>query len=118
MKTIIPLDEGKSSICAAFGRAPYFLLHDTETGKSDILDNPAAQAPGGAGIRAAQFVIDNGADTLITIRCGENAGAVFQKAGVHIYKAQGVSVKENLDALAANQLAPLAHFHAGFHGGR
>ena len=118
MKVMIPLEEEKKEICIAFGRAPFFLVHDTETNQSDILDNPAAQAQGGAGIQAAQFVVDHGADTLITVRCGENAGEVFQKAGIKIYKAQGVSVKENLDAHAANKLEPLTHFHAGFHGVR
>lgn len=58
MKIIMPVDEEKDTICATFGRAPYFAVHDTETGRTEILDNPAAQAEGGAGLKAAQFVLD------------------------------------------------------------
>lgn len=116
MKIMIPLDQERKAVCEVFGRAPCFLLHDTATGESDILDNPAAEAQGGAGIRAAQFVVDRGAGALIVVRCGENAGEVFRRSGVKVYKARGVSVKENLDALAADKLEPLASFHAGFRG--
>ena len=39
----------------------------------EILDNPAAQAEGGAGLQAAQFLVDQQAEALITVRCGQNA---------------------------------------------
>ena len=48
MKIIIPADEEKDVVCVTFGRAPYFAVHDTETGRTEILDNPAAGAQGGA----------------------------------------------------------------------
>ena len=114
MKIAIPLNENKKDVCVSFGRAPYFLF--AENGKEEILDNPAAQAEGGAGIKAAQFVVDQGADTLITVRCGENAAQVFQAAEIKIYQSQGTGAKENLQALQAGKLAELTHFHAGFQG--
>ena len=69
----IPVNENRddTDICVSFGRAPFFLFHDTDTGKSELVSNSAAQAPGGAGIKAAQFVVDKGAKALITPRCGE-----------------------------------------------
>lgn len=112
----IPLDENKKDVCVSFGRAPYFLIHKTESGISDIIPNPAASAAGGAGIKAAQAVVDAGADTLITVRCGENAAEVLQAAEIKIYKAQGENAAENLTAGAEGRLAELTHFHAGFHG--
>lgn len=112
----IPVDENKTDVCASFGRAPYFLLWEEETGQSRLADNPAAQAQGGAGLQAAQFVVDQGTNVLITPRCGQNAAEVLQLAGIKIYKTQGADAMENLAAFRENRLEELTHFHAGFQG--
>lgn len=116
MRIAIPVDENKVDVCVSFGRAPYFLFHDTETGVDEIKENPAAQAQGGAGIKAAQFAVDEGANVVITVRCGQNAADVFQAAEIQIYKAEGSGAAENLTAYQENRLSQLTHFHAGFHG--
>ena len=103
MKIMLPLDEDQRSVCPSFARAPFFLLHDTVTGESRSLENPAAQA-------------DSGAEVLITVRCGENAAKVFQAAGISIRKALEGDAAANLAALAMDKLPELTHFHAGFHG--
>ena len=112
----IPVDEGKEAVCVSFGRAPYFLIHNSENGETNIVENPAAEAQGGAGIQAAQFVVDTGADALITVRCGQNSADVFKAADLKIYRAQGGSASENLKLLAEGKLEELTNFHAGFHG--
>ena len=112
----VPMDENKKDVCVSFGRCPFFLLKDTESGKTEFVVNPAAEASGGAGIKAAQAVVDSRADALITVRCGENAAEVFKSAGTKIYKAEGTDAEENLKALAEGRLSELDHFHAGFHG--
>lgn len=112
----VPLDETKEKVCVSFGRAPYFMMHDTKTDKTDIINNPAAEAQGGAGIKSAQLVVDNNADALITVRCGENAAQVFSAAKVEIYEASGLDAKQNVNSLMEGKLKLLTHFHAGFHG--
>lgn len=114
MKIAIVLDENQQDICPSFGRTPYFLFW--EDNQEVISENPAANAQGGAGIQAAQFLVDQKADILITPRCGENAAQVFQTAGIRIYKSVGNSARENLNAYLAGNLQELTHFHAGFHG--
>lgn len=116
MKIAIPVDETKNAVCVSFGRAPYFLFWDLESGETELLENPAAQAQGGAGLKAAQFVVDNGASALITVRCGENAAQVFQAAQITIYEAKGLDLEENLTACQDQKLALLTRFHAGYHG--
>lgn len=116
MKIIVPLDEDRRSVCVSFGRTPLFLLRDTATNQTDILPNPAADAEGGAGLQAAQFVVDTDATVLITVRCGENAAKVFAAAGVEIYHAEGTDAEENLTAFQAGRLSKLTHFHAGYQG--
>ena len=115
MKIAIPLDENEKDVCVSFGRAPLYLFW--EDGNTQILPNPAADAEGGAGIKAAQFLVDQAATALITVRCGQNAANVFQAAGMKIYEAKkGCTAAENLALLSDNQLEELTHFHAGYHG--
>jgi predicted Fe-Mo cluster-binding NifX family protein len=88
MKIIIPVDENKqeTKVCVSFGRAPYYMLHDTKSNATEFIVNPAAQAQSGAGVKAAQLVADSGADALLTVRCGQNAADVLNAAKIKIYK--------------------------------
>lgn len=118
MKVFIPIDESKETVCVAFARAPYFLVYDTVTEQKEIIDNPAASAQGGAGIKAAQFIVDQRADALITTRLGENSAEVLKAAGMKIYKSVAIGTKTNLDAVRSGTITELTEFHAGFHGKR
>lgn len=114
MKIAIPLDENKQDVCIVLARAPYFLFR--EEGKDAIVENPAAQAQGGAGIQAAQFLVDNDVNALITVRCGQNAADVFKAADIKIYKSVNKAAADDLTALEEGKLEELTHFHGGFHG--
>ena len=116
MKIAIPLDENKQDVCIVLARAPYFLLR--EDGKDTIIENPAAQAQGGAGIQAAQFLVDQGVNVLVTVRCGQNAADVFKAAGMKIYKSVNKAAADDLTALEEGRLSELTEFHGGFHGGQ
>lgn len=68
-----------------FGRARFFLLVDTETGRFTAHDNtPNLQARQGAGIQSAQVVARLGAQTVITGSVGPKAFRALQEAGVQI----------------------------------
>ena len=118
MKIAIPVDEKtlESKVCVSFGRTPYFLIHDVETKESIFIDNSAAASTGGAGIKAAQIIVDNKANALLTPRLGENAAAVLKPAEIIIYKTAITSAKENIDAFIAGKLPFLDEIHAEFHG--
>ncbi len=117
MKLIVPV-ENKSldaPVCPSFGRTPLYVLVDTENGNHEFLDNAAAASQGGAGIKAAQMLVDSGAAAIITYRCGENAAQVLNAAGVKMYKAQDGSVKDNIAAFKEGKLSLLTETHPGFH---
>jgi predicted Fe-Mo cluster-binding NifX family protein len=119
MKIAIPVNGDQVTVCPSFGRAPYFWVSDTESGDKSVLENPAAHSEGGAGIRAAQAVLDLGAEALITPRLGENAAKVFKPAGVALYISAFDDAQANADALLSGSLKPLTEVHPGFHhGGR
>jgi predicted Fe-Mo cluster-binding NifX family protein len=118
MTITIPMNEQNmdTGVCPSFGRAPYFLFYNTDTNESKWLKNSAAESSGGAGIQAAQILADNGANALITPRCGENAEKVLRGAKITVYRSADGTAKQNIDALTAGKLQPLAEFHPGFHG--
>lgn len=118
MKIVIPVDykDMEANVCVSFGRAPYFLVYDTETKESTFIDNSAAASTGGAGVKAAQIIVDNKADVLLTPRCGENAANILKAGDIKIFKTADSLAKENINAFIKGKLALLDEIHAGFHG--
>jgi predicted Fe-Mo cluster-binding NifX family protein len=68
-----------------FGRSPYFIFFDTESGEWKAVENAFAAAPGGVGPRAAQTLIDNGATAVVTGNVGGNALGALRAAGISVY---------------------------------
>ncbi len=114
----VPIDDQspENTVCVSFGRAPYFLIYDAESGERSIIHNSAASSQGGAGIKAAQTVVDSKAEVILTPRCGENAAKVLKAAGIQMYKTNGDSIKENINAFREGKLSLLEDIHPGLHG--
>ncbi len=68
-----------------FGRAPFFMLFDTQTEEWTPLANPALEAAGGAGVQAAQFLADRRIEAVISGAFGPNAFRVLEAAGIGMY---------------------------------
>lgn len=117
MKIALPISDNKenSDICPSFGRASYFLIINTQTNETTRFENVAASGAGGAGIAAAQSIIDRGADVVITERCGENAAKVLARANIKLLKSASKSIQENVEAFSAGQLSELGDIHPGLH---
>ncbi|MCD6498700.1 MAG: NifB/NifX family molybdenum-iron cluster-binding protein [Deltaproteobacteria bacterium] len=86
-----------------FGRAEWFILHDTETDSWQAIANKAGQAEHGAGVSAAQAVIDAGANVLLTGHVGPNAFTSLQAAGVQIASQINETVREAVQNYLAGQ---------------
>ncbi|MFI3227690.1 MAG: DUF134 domain-containing protein [Clostridia bacterium] len=114
MKIAVPLDENKQDVCLVLARAPFFLF--CEDGAEEIVENPAANAQGGAGVQVAQFLVDSNITVLITPRCGQNAADIFEIADMKIYKSVDKTATDNLKAYQGGTLELLTKFHGGFHG--
>ncbi|MDI6702145.1 NifB/NifX family molybdenum-iron cluster-binding protein [Methanothermobacter wolfeii] len=89
----------KSEISRFFGRAPFFVLvdmKDKEITSSEVIENSSALQSGGAGIKTAQLLANEGVDALISFSTGPNAFEILNKLDIKIYKATEGSVEENL----------------------
>ena len=117
MKLIVPVESKtlEAPVCPSFGRTPLYVSFDTETGTHEFLDNSAATSQGGAGIKAAQMLVDHGTTAVITYRCGNNAAQVLNASKIELYKAQDGSVSENIEKFKRGELSLLSEIHPGFH---
>jgi predicted Fe-Mo cluster-binding NifX family protein len=69
-----------------FGRAHFFILADTDTGRGTAHDNTQnLQAAQGAGIQSAETVAGLGAEAVITGSVGPKAFRALQAAKIPIY---------------------------------
>ncbi len=119
MKMIVPVEgaSGNSEISGSLGRAPYYLLYDTEAEVSTYIENPVADSPSGAGVGAAQTLIDAGADVLLTLRCGDRAYEVLREAGIKVFLAISGDAESNIEAYLQGRLSEFASVHEGHHHG-
>lgn len=102
---------------ALFGRCPMFVFVDTDDLSFQAVENPAMAAPGGAGVQAAQFVLQQGARAVLTGNVGPNAYQVFQSAGVPVYLHEGGTVREAVEAYRAGRLTAAGGASAAEHSG-
>ena len=101
-----------------FGRSDYFLLIDTETGEWEGFANPAADARGGAGPQAVQFIADKDVKAVVSGRFGPSAFTAIEAAGIKAYVSEGQeTVKDVFKKFQAAELEmvskPTGH---GLHG--
>jgi predicted Fe-Mo cluster-binding NifX family protein len=108
-----------------FGRAASFVIVDTETEEWNAYPNPALNASGGAGVQAAQFITEHGAQAAISGDFGPNAYSALVAAGVKMFLApasEPLTARELLARYRRGQLqqvsAPTNPGHHAPRGGR
>lgn len=90
-----------------FGRCPIYIFVETETLAFEALPNPALDATDGAGVLAAQVIVERGAQAVLSGDLGPNAMEVLQAAGVSVYLVSEGTVREAVEAFQAGQLEEL-----------
>lgn len=85
-----------SPVNARFGRAPWLIKMDLETNKWEAQSNPGVSQSGGAGVAAAQFVIDQKADVVISGDFGPNAAGAFRAANINmrLYTPEAATIEQ------------------------
>jgi len=113
-----------ASVSPLFGRCPAYVFVDTDTMEAESVGNPAASAPGGAGIQAAQYVLGRQPDAIITGNLGPNANGVIMASGIKVYRhAATGTVRDAVTAFVDGKLESMSgsnvagHFGTGGGGG-
>lgn len=90
-----------------FGRAPYFLMVDTETLDCKVLTNGQnLQAVQGAGIQAATLVARQRPAAVLTGYCGPKAFHTLLAAGISVILGLKGPVRDAVQNYQAGRLTP------------
>ncbi|MEA2033100.1 MAG: NifB/NifX family molybdenum-iron cluster-binding protein [Euryarchaeota archaeon] len=100
-----------------FGRCQYFVFIDSDTMAFEAMANEAIAAPGGAGIQAAQTVVNKGVDVLISGNVGPNAFQVLSTAGVKIATGAYGTVQEAVEMYKTGRLSEAGISTVAAHAG-
>jgi len=111
-----------SQIDPRFGRCQYFIIADPENMEFEAFDNGGLMASGGAGVQAAQLIVQRGATALITGNLGPNAASALSASGIKIYLVPGGTVKDVIEGYKSGSLREASGAtvppHFGMGGGR
>jgi predicted Fe-Mo cluster-binding NifX family protein len=100
-----------------FGRCPTYVFVDVDSLEVESIENPAVSAAGGAGIQAAQFVVERGAQAVVSGNVGPNAFGVLQSAGVPVYLFNEGTVRQAVKAYKKGQLSTAGQANVRAHAG-
>ncbi|HUU78141.1 MAG TPA: NifB/NifX family molybdenum-iron cluster-binding protein [candidate division Zixibacteria bacterium] len=112
-----------ASVDPRFGRCVQFLIVETDNMSFQVFNNQAQFEGHGAGISAAQNILSQNINVIITGNIGPNAFRVVQAANVKVYMSGG-NIKEAINKLLNNELphqnAPTntGHYGRGSGAGR
>ena len=91
-----------------FGRAARFLIFDSDDSTFTVVANEQnLNAIQGAGIQAAQTLVNHDINALVSGHCGPKAFRVLSSAGVAVYTCNAATVREALELFNAKQLTRL-----------
>jgi len=113
--------EINDNLDSRFGRCSYFLIYDSEQKQVQVIDNKGQSAGGGAGISAAQQIIDNGVQAVVTGNMGPNAYNLMNSSGIKVYRCTPVSCREAIDLFEDGKLEEITAAgpsHMGMNSGR
>ncbi|QCX34316.1 diguanylate cyclase [Caloramator sp. E03] len=118
--------EGKglnSLLDVRFGRCNYFVIYDTEGEIAKAIENKGQMSGGGAGIAAAQQIIDEDVDVVITGNLGPNAFNLLKNSDIKVYRCGSINVERAIQLFNEGKLDELtqagpAHAGMGIGAGR
>ncbi len=99
MKIVVTAQGKKSSdlMDPRFGRCQYFYLYDTDNNLEKVIENLANKVMGGAGIKAANLLLKEKIDVIITGDLGPNARQVLKNNQVKVFTSEVKKVSEIID---------------------
>lgn len=98
MKTVITSkgNHEQSTFDLRFGRGAHFCLFDSETKQVEFYENEFVQAQGGAGTKAAEKMIELGAQKIISGDFGPKAKELLEKFKIQmvIFENDEITIAE------------------------
>ena len=100
-----------------FGWCAYFVLLDDSNGLTEAVPNSARSLGNGAGIQAAQDLLNRGVSVVLTGDVGPNAYRILSAAGTRVYRCVGTNVADAIREYKYGKLVELTRpTSPGHHG--
>ncbi|KGG80452.1 NifB/NifX family molybdenum-iron cluster-binding protein [Caloranaerobacter azorensis] len=93
-----------SQLDPRFGRCKYFVIVDTKTNDIKVVENEGLVSEHGAGVSAANLVVDEGVDVVVTRNIGPNSMKILTNAKITIYEGKADTINSNLELLKQDKL--------------
>ncbi len=110
-------DNLDSQMDPRFGRCQYFVIVDPDTMDFEAMLNESATASGGAGIQAAQTIVNVGINAVITGNVGPNAFDVLSASGIETMTGASGTVRQALELYKNGSLQSAAGATVSSHAG-
>jgi predicted Fe-Mo cluster-binding NifX family protein len=94
----------ESEVDPRFGRCGYFIIYDPETRSVKSISNASTAVAGGAGVKAAEIIANEGVNVLLTGSVGPNAFSIFSELGIDIQTGVKGTVREAIRQYEAGEL--------------
>lgn len=107
MKLAIALKENdyNSSVDERFGRAPFFIIIDSNTKEFEIIENEAKDEATGAGLKTVKNLLKYEIDSIIAGEIGPKAGELIYDLEIPTFKFKDLEkVDEIVEAFNENTL--------------
>lgn len=96
----------EATVDRRFGRAPRFLIFNTETDSFRIVGNEQnLNAAQGAGIQSAMNLAAQQVDGVITGNCGPKAYATLDAAGIAVWTCDTIPIHEAIERFRQGRLS-------------
>jgi predicted Fe-Mo cluster-binding NifX family protein len=106
-----------ASVDPRFGRCALFIIVDTDTMASTVVDNGSDSLSGGAGIQTARLLIEQGVAAVLTGNCGPNAYRTLNAAGVQVVVGCAGTVADVVAQYQSGSLRPTSGANVDSHAG-
>jgi predicted Fe-Mo cluster-binding NifX family protein len=106
MRVCFPIEKNDglaSAVYGHFGSAPMFLLVDTENNQATTIANADSHHSNGA-CKPMKALSGEQVDGIVVGNIGAGARIQLQRSGLRLFKAQGTTVRENIEKITHDAL--------------
>ena len=96
--------EENSLMDSRFGRCEYFCIYDIENDGFKVIENTAINSNAGAGIEAANLVLKENIDAIVTGNIGPHANEVLKRSNIKIFTSDVKKISDIINEYKENKL--------------